>query len=251
MRRIRITFAIIGLLLIVGLIVLWRSKGDAILASLVQASRGEIYPAAPKMPQAVSTSIDELLATYEQTLRERAPQVLVTLQPGLNDAEIDALEKEHHFKLTADLRALYRWRNGSALASNVTAFPDHHFVLLDRAIAERDEVLSQLKKQPPPQQKMNSALIGHRDAWLGLIVDYAGDGHFFDPDRSEAQGSFFFNFAEDGSYVFFPAFRNYVAAVIEGNASGVFGFGAGGSETKDFGKAQELFANKFGAANAR
>jgi hypothetical protein len=82
---------------------------------------------------------------------------------------------------------------------------------------------------------------GHRDTWVGLIQDGAGDGYFYDPARTEAQGSFFFCFAEDGSYVFFPAFRNYLAGVVAGQKSGVFTAGPTGVDTADFGKAEQLW----------
>lgn len=78
----------------------------------------------------------------------------------------------------------------------------------------------------------------------------AGDGHFFDPGRSESQGSFFFCFAEDGSYVFYPAFRNSLAAVVDGQKAGVFVAGSLGIETADFEKAQELW-QRYGAAPRR
>jgi hypothetical protein len=83
-----------------------------------------------------------------------------------------------------------------------------------------------------------------------VIVDLAGDGYFFDPGRSESQGSFFFCFAEDGSYEFYPAFRNYLAAVVAGEKAGVFVAGTGGVDTADFGKAQELW-QRYGAAPQR
>jgi hypothetical protein len=92
--------------------------------------------------------------------------------------------------------------------------------------------------------------VAHRDKWIDVFVDLAGDGYFFDPGRTEAEGSFFFCFAEDAEYIFFPSFRNYLAAVIEGNESGVFKVGIHGTETLDFKKAQILW-KKYGAENVR
>ncbi len=88
--------------------------------------------------------------------------------------------------------------------------------------------------------------LSHRESWLGLIVDHAGDGYFLDPNRLESQGSFFFCFLEDGSYVFYPAFRNYLAAIIEGRETGIFVFDSKGVTTTDFVKAQGLWL-KYGA----
>lgn len=117
-------------------------------------------------------------------------------------------------------------------------------------MANREEVRKQVKAGTPAQQRVYATFAGHRDAWVGLIVDAAGDGYFFDPQRSESQGSFFFCFAEDGSYVFFPAFRNYLAAVIEGAGAGVFVGGSHGVDTADFVKAEQLW-DRHGSAPSR
>jgi cell wall assembly regulator SMI1 len=211
-------------------------------------SRAFFYPPAPTMPAPVATSIEELLARYEKLLAAAAPNVLSSLQPGLTDAQIDALEAKHGFKLTPDLRALYRWRNGTPRNVVMNAFPDHGFAPLEEAIADRDAVVQQVKGLTKAQQATYAAYAGHRDPWLGLIVDAAGDGHFYDPRRTEAQGSFFFHFAEDASYTFYPAFRNYLAETIDGHEGGVYKFGDFGAETADFVKAQTL-SDKYGAAN--
>lgn len=45
--------------------------------------------------------------------------------------------------------------------------------------------------------------------------DGAGDGYFYDPERTEAEGAFFYYMAEGGYYVWFPSFRNFLSGVIE------------------------------------
>jgi hypothetical protein len=119
-------------------------------------------------------------------------------------------------------------------------------VPLDEALATRQAVLDQVAAGSPAQQQAYATFAGHRDAWLGLIADGAGDGCFFDPARSEKEGSFFFCFAETGDYVFYPAFRNYLAAVIDGHEAGVFRFGNRGA---DFARAESLWG-RYGARNA-
>ena len=64
--------------------------------------------------------------------------------------------------------------------------------------------------------------------------------------RSESEGSFFFSFAEDGTYIFYPAFRSFLAAIVQGNESGVFRIGETGAETVDFNRAQALW-DRYGA----
>jgi cell wall assembly regulator SMI1 len=251
MQRILIAVSVAILVLIVAAVVLVRMKGPAMLGSFFPApSPDEMYPPAPAMPPVVAEPVEDLLATYEAFLQAKAPSVLAALQPGLSDSEIDTLEAAHSIKLTTDLRALYRWRNGTPPSANLQAFPNHEFVPLDVALANRDDLRKQVKAGTPEQQQMYAAFAGHRDAWVGLIVDLAGDGHFFDPAKPESQGSFFFCFNEDGSYVFYPAFRNYLAAVVEGEKAGVFVAGTRGVDTADFVKAQALW-QRFGAAPQR
>ncbi|HEV3117686.1 MAG TPA: SMI1/KNR4 family protein [Gemmataceae bacterium] len=210
----------------------------------------EAYPRAPAMPAPVAETCPELLTKYERMLGQAGSKVLSALQPGLADVEIDALEAKYQFKLPSDLRALYRWRNGTGRSAWVEAFPDHQFIPLDQALAEREALRQAIQGETAAFRKLHASLIGHRQSWLGLLTDGSGDGYFFDPARTEAEGSFFFNFAEDGQFVFFPAFRNYLAAVIEGKASGVFKFGERGAETVDFERAQALWS-KYGAENVR
>lgn len=198
------------------------------------------------MPAATIESVESLLARYERFLMNRGPAVLASLQPGLDNAAIDSLESMHAFKLPRDLRMLYRWRNGTARASRLDAFPDHRFIPLDEAIAERDSLHAQVARATREQREAHDTYAGHRSSWLGIIMDSAGDGYFFDPLRAEQQGSFFFSFAEDGTYIFYPAFRNFLAAIVQGNESGVFTIGESGAETVDFNRAQALW-NRYGA----
>jgi cell wall assembly regulator SMI1 len=250
-RRFLVAIGVVILLLIVAAVVLVRMKGPAMLSSLFPTPSPDLmYPPAPAMPPVVPVSVDDLLATYETFLKAKAPSVFAALQPGLGDSEIDKLEAAHTIKLTGDLRALYRWRNGTPRSANLDTFPNHEFIPLDVALSNREELRKQVKAGTAEQQQAYAAFAGHRDAWLGLIVDLAGDGHFFDPAKAESEGSFFFCFNEDGSYVFYPAFRNYLAAVVEGEKIGMFVAGTRGVDTADFAKAQALW-QKFGAAPRR
>ena len=206
----------------------------------------QMYPRAPAMPAAAIEPVESLLVRYERFLADRGPAVLASLQPGLDDAAIDSLESRRAFKLPGDLRALYRWRNGTARESPLDAFPDHRFIPLDEAIAERDTLQVQVARATREQREAHQTYAGHRNSWLGIIMDSAGDGYFFDPLRSQQEGSFFFSFAEGGTYIFYPAFRNFLAAIVQGNESGVFRIGATGAETVDFNRAQALW-NRYGA----
>jgi cell wall assembly regulator SMI1 len=214
-----------------------------------RAVQNFFYPPAPAMPAAVPETVETLLAQYERLLHDRSPKVLAATNPGLSDAQIDALEKKHQFTLPHDLRALYRWRNGTS-DRFVDTFADHRLVPLEEALAQRDALAGEVGKQGPFQRAMIWAFIGHRKGWLGVIVDASGDGCHFDPQRSESEGSFFFCFAEDMDYVFFPTFRNFLAATLEGQKSGVLGFGPQGAGTVDFERTVPLW-DRYGSSNVR
>jgi cell wall assembly regulator SMI1 len=252
-KRVMLLILAIALIALIALVISLPAllrRGLLGMAMMNAPTPEQMYPKAPPMPPPVATPISEMLGRFEKLLAQRAPSVLASLQPGLSDAEIDALESKHGFKLTPDLRALYRWRNGSVSGTTLAAFPDHHFISLPDAVAERDIVIQQVKQQTPEQQKMYAAFAGYREKWLGIVVDAAGDGYFFDPERAEADGSFFFHFAEDAAYDFFPAFRNYLAGVLEGHESGIFTFGQFGAQTADFEKAQDIW-NRHSASPPR
>lgn len=243
----RTWFVVIGVLLLAA--VVGASVIFVIGRNMLMAFQGAQYPKAPPMPAAVPDKVEDLLARFEQLLDKQAPKLLAALQPGLSRERIEELEKQHQFKLPPDLRALYHWRNGTPRNNSLDIFPDHRFVPLDEAAAEREELRRQVKEGNPLQRGVWAAFAGHREAWLGLIVDAAGDGYFFDPGRAEDEGSFFFNFAEDGSFIFFPAFRNVLKAVVEGHEAGFLRFGARGAETADFNRQHALW-QRYGALAA-
>jgi cell wall assembly regulator SMI1 len=233
---------------VVGIAVVSRMYG--IGGAVPGLSREVMYPPTPVMPAVVSASVEELLGEYEAFLKADVPAMWSALRPGLGDGEIDELEQRHGVKLTEDLRALYRWRDGTSAASTLNAFPDRRFVPLGEALGERDARRKQVNSGSRMERAAHAALAGYRDGWIDVIVDMSGDGYFFDPGRAESAGSFFFCFAEDSSYEFYPKFRNYLASVVEGRRQGIFGAGDFGVETKDFAAAYER-VGRYGAVPPR
>ena len=63
-----------------------------------------------------------------------------------------------------------------------------------------------------------NVFIAHRQNWIPIFVDGAGDGYFYDPGRP----AFFYNMAEVRYYLWFPSLRNFLAGTIECYASGAF-----------------------------
>lgn len=205
-----------------------------------------LYPPAPRMPAVVNASMPEILHRLELVLQTNAPQILPTLQPGLSDAEIARLEQQHGVRLPDDLKALYHWHDGAINSTNQTALeflPIHRFVPLAEALADRN----QSKAQGPVVR----GLIGYRDSWIPLLADGAGDGYWYDPKRTEAQGAVFFNFTETASYVFFPSVKNLFAGITEAYARGIIHLKPGATPPEldeDFEKAEKLW-NEFGTSN--
>src|SRR5262249_11722112 len=86
--------------------------------------------------------------------------------------------------------------------------PGQRFVPLAEVVAER----SLIRRQSGAAFRV---FAGHRKGWLHVLDDGAGDGYFYDPERTDAQGAFFFHFAEINHYVWFPSLRNFLSGVIE------------------------------------
>ncbi len=82
--------------------------------------RALFYPSPTRMPRVVADDIASALRRFEAALAKHYPSGLSALQPGLSDAEITTIERENGLQLTDDLRALYRWRNGTAPARGWT-----------------------------------------------------------------------------------------------------------------------------------
>lgn len=177
--------------------------------------RAFFYPKARGLPPVVSQTTDQLLTELQSVLETHAPIVARTLQPGLSGAQIAALEGQGGFRLSDDLRALYRWHNGIPTNSSVGLLAGQRFVPLDEVVRQRALVEQQLISAPRPQRAAFSVFAGHRTGWIQVLDDGAGDGYFYDPKRTDAEGAFFYHFAEVRYYLWFPSVRNFLAGVIE------------------------------------
>ena len=148
-------------------------------------------------------------------LDSNAPLVAGGLQPGLSDAQIAVLESQEGFRLSNDLRALYRWHNGIATNNTIGLLPGQRFLPLDEVVRERAPVARQVASGSGLQRAAFSIFAGHRAGWIQVLDDGAGDGCFYDPIRTDAEGAFFRHFAEAGYYAWFPSLRNFLAGVVE------------------------------------
>ncbi len=191
------------------------------------ALRSSFYPKPRGLPPVVDQTTQDLLARLQLVLEKRATPIALSLQPGLSDAEITGLEAEGGFRLSDDLRALYRWRNGMRPGSNAELLPGHRFVPLQEAVSERAAVRGQVQSMSVRQRAAHSLFAGYRKNWLTVLTDEAGDGYFFDPKRTEKEGAFFCHFAEASYYVWFPSLRNFLAGAIDCFESGAVQLGVG------------------------
>ena len=77
--------------------------------ALRHLQRTFFYPPPGTMPEAVDDDIVATLRRFEAVLAEHAPTVLASLQPGLSDEELRRMEARYRLRLSAEMRALYRF----------------------------------------------------------------------------------------------------------------------------------------------
>ena len=204
--------------------------------------RSFFYPKPRSLPAVVSQTTDQLLVRLQTVLETNAPIVASALQPGLSDAQIAALESQGGFRLPDDLRALYRWHNGIAKTSTIGLLAGQRFVPLEEAVQERSLLGQQAASLTGVQRAAYSVFAGHRNGWVQILDDGSGDGYFYDPKRTDAEGAFFHYFAEMRYYLWFPSARNFLAGVIECYESRAVRVAADGkSLDEDFERTQKIW----------
>ena len=203
-------------------------------------ARTFFYPRPAKGPAALTGDVEAALARFEAALAAHAPGVLCALRPGLADERIRAIEREYGLRLTDDLRALYRWRDGSASDDGVDLIPGHWFVPLEEAARMRVEQRRQVAAAPFVQRAAFAIFAGHRTGWLPVLDDGAGDGYFYDPGRRRAC-ALFYHFAEDRDYRFFPSLGNFLGGAAECYETGIYRVGRRGEIDEDYERSFELW----------
>jgi cell wall assembly regulator SMI1 len=192
--------------------------------------RSFFYPKPQGLPPVVDQSTEQLLASLKTVLEIKSPTVTRSLQPGLVDDQILALESQGGFRLSDDLRALYRWHNGMSTNSTDGLLPGHRFVPLDEIVSERSLMRQQVDSASSDQRAAFAVFAGHTKGWIHLFDDGAGDGYFYDPERPESDGAFFYHMAEVGYYVWFPSLRNFLSGTIECYESGAITLATNGED---------------------
>jgi SMI1 / KNR4 family (SUKH-1) len=190
--------------------------------------RSFFYPKPHGLPPAVAFTTEELLGRLQAVLATNAPIVAQSLQPGLSDAQISALEREGGFRLSDSLKSLYRWRNGMLTNSPCGLVPGQRFPPLEEVARERVAARQQLSSASAAQRGAFSVFAGHTRNWVKVFDDGAGDGYFYDPERTDAEGAFFYHLAEEGYYLWFPSLNNFLSGVIECYEGGAYKVSADG-----------------------
>jgi cell wall assembly regulator SMI1 len=225
-RRVIIVVASSFLALFVGIVV------------IKHICRNFFYPSPGEMPPMVADDVRAGLQRLESTLAIHAPGVLAALRPGLPDSEISAIEAGHGIRLTDDLRALYRWRDGSPPSVRGELIPGHWFVPLEEALRMR-EGMRTVDPDATVFLRAADAVLSYKQDWLPVLDDGAGDGYFYDPSRPH--GSFFYNFAEDGQYRFFPSLANFLAGAVECYECGAYRSDPRGGLSENFVRSHALW----------
>jgi cell wall assembly regulator SMI1 len=214
--------------------------------------RTALYPEAPPMPPSVDEPMGQILVRLEAILQTNAPHVLRRLQPGLSSDDIVRIEGQHRLRLPEDIKAIYQWHNGSPRSTNLLSndfIPTHWFLPLEEALAER--TAGSLDRATLLQRTFYRIFAGHRDSWVCLFSDGAGDGYWFDLRRKTSQGAIFYNFTETGTFQFFPSAENLMAGIARCYEQRAFFVKEGSSPpelTEDFEKAAGIW-NAFGVSN--
>jgi len=227
----------------------------AIVALVVwgpNAAQRFFYPFAPPMPAGVGEAMPDILARLEAALKTNAPSVLAGLQPGLAAGDIARLEQQYRIQLPDDLRALYAWHDGARQPTNTAAcdfIPIHRFLPLEEALADRAAFAP--NQLPPVQWVAYRFLAKHREPWLWVFSDGARDGYWFDPTLKPPDGAVFYTFTEDGTFIFFPSFKNVMAGVTKCYEQEIYRVKPGTAPSQldeDFEKSAKVWT-EFGASN--
>jgi len=219
-----------------------------------------MYPPAPVMPPVVSQTSEEILSRLELELKNKAPQILTNLQPGLSAERINELERQAGIQLPDEIKTLYRWRNGFNLDRlNSGGFrvagpiPGHYFLPLEEALQIPHAISNQVTKATSTQRAAFNILAGYTKSWITLFDDGAGDGYFFDPKRKPSEGAVFYHFMEEGQYIFFPSAKNLFAGMVKCYEQDAFSWKEetnGAALHEDFNAITKIW-NDFGASPAQ
>jgi cell wall assembly regulator SMI1 len=231
----------VSLVIILAVLVLWAEK----------RFHNHSYPIAPPMPAVVNETMAEILARLDAILKTNASETEAHLQPGLSVADISKLELQYHVQIPDEIKEIYEWHNGTLAGTNFMGddfIPGDRFLPLEETLENN---ASMLNGTTSLQRAAYKAMLGYRDSWICLLSDSGGDGYWFDPKRTPAQGAVFYNFNEEGAYTFFPSVKNLMAGIVKCYEQGIYRVKAGTSPPQldeDFERSANIW-NEFGVSH--
>jgi hypothetical protein len=174
------------------------------------------YPNPQSMPPVVSETTEQLLVQLEGVLEKKAPAVLQTLQPGLSEKQIIDLEKNGGFTLSADLRKLYQWRNGTK-GKEILLIPGYRFPPLEKVVVRRVTLENYILNFTSKARVFDVLFkgSGSKKTWLQIFYDGGDHSYFYDSYGAGASGGFFYFSMEGLDYIFFPSVRNFLKGLID------------------------------------
>lgn len=84
----------------------------------------------------------DLLQRFETALRASGVEAVDALMPGLTDAKIDEVAGPSGLQLPEEVRAWWRWRNGSPPRVYSPLFPPHEMLPLEVTVATYQELVN-------------------------------------------------------------------------------------------------------------
>jgi hypothetical protein len=172
------------------------------------------YPDPQKMPPVISETTEQLLKQFEEVLADKAPAVLQSLQPGLSQEQIAELGKKGKFTLSADLRKLYQWRNGTKDKDSFLILGFRFIPLEEMAVRsiylENYSIDSFVKKL-----LLRYFFKSYTKNLVQIFYDRSGNSYFYDSYANDASRAFFCQSNTNMCYIFFPSFRNFLKGAIE------------------------------------
>jgi cell wall assembly regulator SMI1 len=107
----------------------------------VSAARRAKETTAQAFEHFVMSDFKVALFRLDASLQKNNPAFYATLQAPLTDAEIQALEKKYDIAIPAELKDLYRWKNGQQMDTKTLGSLGHKiFLPLEEALLNRDEL---------------------------------------------------------------------------------------------------------------
>jgi cell wall assembly regulator SMI1 len=120
-------------------------------------------------------AMDDLIRRADSWLQRNRPDYYAILRPGASDAALDAYAARFGLELPAELRQIYRWRDGQDLAVSAALVHNHMFIPLEASASSKE---------------LCDGMIGFdfedpnwwRRGWVPFTQSYGGDHYCVDLD---------------------------------------------------------------------